>query len=77
MLSEYTSNSKSQWKEVVNKYYIENAMVDPTLAITLTDNWIQFNIRYIVDYKNRRSTRHILNNKILDLKVDIANKPLT
>lgn len=66
VLSEYTSNSKSQWKDVVNKYYIEDAMVDPTLAITLTENWIQFNIRYIVDYKNRRSTRHILNNKILE-----------
>lgn len=64
ILSEYTTNSKSQWKEVVNKYYIEDAMVDPTLAITLTDNWIQFNLRYIVDYKKRRLTKHTLNDKI-------------
>ncbi|WNH12636.1 mechanosensitive ion channel family protein [Thalassobellus suaedae] len=63
-LSEYTSKSKAQWKEVVNKYYIEDAIVDPTLAITLTDNWIQFNLRYIVDYKKRRHTKHILNDKI-------------
>jgi len=63
-LSEYTINSKSQWKDVVNKYYIEDALVDPTLAITLTDNWIQFNLRYIVDYKKRRATKHILNDKI-------------
>lgn len=63
-LSEFTSNSKTQWKDVVNKYYIENAIVDPTLAITLTDNWIQFNLRYIVDYKKRRSTKHILNDHI-------------
>nr|WP_166965374.1 mechanosensitive ion channel domain-containing protein [Yeosuana marina] len=64
-LSDYTANSKSQWKDIVNKYYIEDAVVDPTLAITLTDNWIQFNLRYIVDYKKRRSTKHVLNNKIL------------
>jgi len=64
VLSDYTSNSKSQWKEVVNKYYIEDAQVDPTLAITLTDNWIQFNLRYIVDYRKRRSTKHILNDEI-------------
>ncbi|WP_423856420.1 mechanosensitive ion channel family protein [Yeosuana marina] len=64
-LSDYTANSKSQWKDIVNKYYIEDAIVDPTLAITLTDNWIQFNLRYIVDYKKRRSTKHVLNNKIL------------
>jgi small-conductance mechanosensitive channel len=63
-LSEYTSNSKAQWREIVNKYYIEDAIVDPTLAITLTDNWIQFNLRYIVDYKKRRITKHLLNDAI-------------
>lgn len=61
-LSEYTANSKAEWREVVKKYYIEDAIVDPTLAITLTDNWIQFNLRYIVDYKKRRSTKHMLND---------------
>ena len=63
-LSEYTVNSKSQWQSIVNKYYIEDAILDPSLAITLTDNWIQFNLRYIVDYKKRRSTKHILNDQI-------------
>jgi small-conductance mechanosensitive channel len=63
-LSEFTTNSKTQWKDIVNKYYIEDAMVDPTLAITLTDNWIQFNLRYIVDYKKRRFTKHELNDSI-------------
>ncbi|WP_225034644.1 mechanosensitive ion channel family protein [Winogradskyella sp. SM1960] len=63
-LSEYTANSKAQWNEVVNKFYIEDAQVDPTLAISLTDNWIQFNLRYIVDIKKRRSIKHILNDKI-------------
>ncbi|MCR8667569.1 mechanosensitive ion channel family protein [Aestuariibaculum sp. M13] len=64
ILSEYTANSKSQWQEVVNKYYIEDAQVDPTLAITLNDNWIQFNLRYIVDYKKRRLVKHMLNEEI-------------
>ena len=63
-LSEYTMNSKAQWNAVVNKYYIEDAQVDPTLAITLTDNWIQFNLRYIVDFKKRRLTKHVLHDKI-------------
>jgi small-conductance mechanosensitive channel len=63
-LSEYTKGSKSQWKDVVKKYYIEDAEVEPTLAITLTDNWAQFNLRYIVDYKKRRLTRHLLQDSI-------------
>ncbi|MEZ4805065.1 MAG: mechanosensitive ion channel family protein [Bacteroidia bacterium] len=63
-LSEYVTASKDQWKNVVDRYYIENAIVEPTLAISMTDNWIQFNLRYIVDYKKRRYTKHILNELI-------------
>tara|TARA_R110002033_G_scaffold23563_4_gene55607 strand:- start:3686 stop:4606 length:921 start_codon:yes stop_codon:yes gene_type:complete len=63
-LSEFVSDSVSKWKEVVDKYYIENAQVEPSLAIRMTDNWIEFNLRYIVDYKKRRITKHILNELI-------------
>ncbi len=63
-LSDYVAQSRKQWQEVVHKYYIENAEVDPTLAVSLTDNWVSFNLRYIVDYRKRRSTKHRLNEKI-------------
>ena len=63
-LSDYVAASVSKWKDVVSKYYIEDALVEPTLAITMTDNWAQFNLRYIVDYKKRRSTKHTLNERI-------------
>lgn len=63
-LSEYVTESISKWNEIVDKYYIENAQVAPSLAIKLTDNWVEFNIRYIVDYKKRRLTKHILNELI-------------
>lgn len=64
VLAEYTAQSRLQWETVVSKYYIENAVVDPTLAIKLTDNWIQFNLRYIVDYRKRRYTMNLLQEKI-------------
>lgn len=63
-LSEYVNDSVAEWKNVVEKYYIEDAQVEPTLAITMTDNWIQFNLRYIVDYKKRRYIKNILNEEI-------------
>ncbi|MDN3493229.1 hypothetical protein [Winogradskyella bathintestinalis] len=50
--------------DVVKKYYIEDAQVEPTLAISLTDNWIKFNLRYIVDFKKRRHTKHLLSDAI-------------
>ena len=63
-LSAYVTASIDRWKKVVDRYYIEDAVVEPTLALTMTDNWVQFNLRYIVDYKKRRYTKHLLNDLI-------------
>ena len=64
VLSEYTVESKKQWESIVRKYYVEDAIVDPTLVITLTDNWITYNLRYIVNYRKRRITKHLLHDSI-------------
>jgi len=63
-LSEYANQAREEWKHVVNKYYIENAEINPTLAITLNDNWVELNLRFIVDYKKRRATKSLLNEEI-------------
>ena len=57
LLSDYTQNSISKWQEMVERYYIENAKLEPTLAISITDNWVTINLRYITDYKLRRATK--------------------
>lgn len=81
-LSDYVEQSIAKWKNVVDKYYIENAEVAPTLAITMNDNWINFNLRYIVDYKKRRGTKHLLNERIgkavfvTEGKVELASTTL-
>lgn len=60
LLSDYTERSKAKWGEMVERYYIENATLEPTIALKLTDNWVTLNVRYITDYKLRRSTKHNL-----------------
>lgn len=81
-LAGFVEDSLANWKEVVSKYYIEDATVEPTLAITLNDNWVHFNLRYIVDYKQRRLTKHLLNEEIAKRieetngKVQLASTPL-
>ena len=59
-LSDYANFAKAHWKQMVKKYLIENAHVEPTLTIKLTDNWVEFNLRYVVDYKKRRITKNQL-----------------
>ena len=63
-LSDFVTQSKANWDRIVKKYYIEDAEVKPTLAISMTDNWVQFNLRYIVDYKKRRITKNILHERL-------------
>ena len=81
-LSEYAKNSKAKWEEMVERYYIEDATIEPTIAIRLTDNWIELNLRYITDYKKRRVTRNQLYESIeravmnSDAKVILASTTL-
>lgn len=64
LLSDYSQKSKTKWQEMVERYYIENATIEPTIAVNLTDNWIALNLRYITDYKLRRDTRNKLFSNI-------------
>lgn len=74
LLSEYTKNSMAKWEEMVERYYIENAKLEPTLAVGLTDNWIALNLRYITDYKLRRATKHKLFEHIQQSILDTKGK---
>lgn len=64
ILGEYTNSSKSSWANIVEKYSVENAKADPDVSYILTDNWIEFELRYIVDYKKRRHIKYILSREI-------------
>ncbi len=66
LLGEYAKEAKTAWKDLVARYRIENASVDPMVTIVANDNWIEYTIRYVVDYKKRRSTKDELFSRILD-----------
>ena len=51
---------------MVEKFNIEEARVQPMVTLLVNDNWLEFTIRYVVDYKARRSTRDALFTRILD-----------
>lgn len=66
VVGDYTKKSKSTWENMVLKYRIENATTQPMVTLVLTDNWVEYTIRYITDYKARRSTRDAIFTKILN-----------
>jgi small-conductance mechanosensitive channel len=62
----YTAESKKTWEKMQGKFLIENASVDPSVTLRFDENWITFTIRFIVDYKKRRSTKDLLFTRILE-----------
>jgi small-conductance mechanosensitive channel len=79
---EYTIAARDAWKEMVNKYLVEDAKVDPMVFLIVNDNWMEFTVRYVVDYKKRRITKDQLFTQILeeidktDGRVSIASTTL-
>lgn len=66
IVGDYVAFAQEPWKEMVKKYRIENARVDPMVTITFDENWIEFTLRYVVDYKLRRVTKDKIFMRILD-----------
>ncbi|MCO5297360.1 MAG: mechanosensitive ion channel family protein [Fimbriimonadaceae bacterium] len=65
-VGEFARNAKGGWKTLSRSYLIEEAQVEPMITMVANDNWMEFTIRYVVDYKLRRTTRDRLYTKILD-----------
>jgi small-conductance mechanosensitive channel len=72
VVGEHGKKAKEQWKLVVRKYLIEDATTAPMISMKANDNWVEFTLRYIVDYKLRRTTQTQLFQKILK-ELDATN----
>lgn len=60
-----TENSRIQWEFMQNKYRLETAQTEPMVSLIANDNWVEFTLRYVVDFKKRRLTKTALFTQIL------------
>lgn len=51
---------------LVKKYMLEQLGVEPVVTMNANDNWIEYTVRYVVDYRKRRRTKDQLFERILD-----------
>ncbi len=63
---DYAEEARVAWRGMVAKFRIEDASVEPLVTLVANDNWMEFTLRYVVDYKRRRFTRDRLFSRILD-----------
>ena len=66
VVGDYTQSAKARWQELVRSYRIEDARVEPQVTLIANDNWVEFTLRYVVDYRKRRSTKDALFTSILE-----------
>lgn len=57
VVGEYEKQSKQDWGHMVQKFMIEDARVDHFISMSVDGNGVSFTLRYITDFKSRRSTK--------------------
>ena len=66
VLVDYGAQVKDSWLKMVRQYRVEEADVEPMITLRATDNWIEFTVRYVVDYRKRRWMKDYLFTRILE-----------
>ena len=66
VVGNYADYAKRVWKEIVKKYFIEEAMIDPVITLAFTDNWVELTGRFITDYRRRRDTKDKIFSRLLE-----------
>jgi len=72
-VGDFSRYSEEAWAVLTKKYMIENANVAPMISMEANENWLLFTLRYVVDYKKRRSTKNILFTKITE-QIEASDK---
>jgi small-conductance mechanosensitive channel len=65
-VGEYSQNAHIAWLKFSKQFLLEDATVEPLVSLIANDNWMEFTLRYVVDFKSRRLTKDQLFTKILD-----------
>jgi small-conductance mechanosensitive channel len=62
---EHARQLKGEWRKMTAKYMLEDARLEPMITLSMKENWTEYALRYVVDYKQRRSTKDKICVRIL------------
>ncbi len=60
VVGNYTKKAHMEWEKMMKKYILENQSTSSIVTLETTDNWVEFTLRYVVDYKKRREIKNKL-----------------
>jgi len=61
-----TLQAETEIERIGEKYYLPKKVVEPSLYVTLTDNWILLDIRYVTDTRERRILRDRITRRLME-----------
>ncbi len=61
-----TEQAEKEIEKIEEKYYLPKKTIEPAIFMTLTDNWITLNIRYVTDVRERRAVHSTLTQILLE-----------
>ena len=59
------AEAESELQHMMKNYPVHDTPVNPLIYLTLTDNWIQMTVRYVVDVRSRRGVQAKLHLELL------------
>lgn len=63
---EYGRSAEATWARLVRKYRVEHVPVAPRVSMIASTDWVEFTLRYVVEYRQRRATKDVLFTRILE-----------
>ncbi|HET6446220.1 MAG TPA: mechanosensitive ion channel domain-containing protein [candidate division Zixibacteria bacterium] len=72
LAGEYAAEAEKVWQHLMENYMIVAAQTAPTVTLVANDNWLEYTVRYVVKYTERRSMKSQLFNRIMD-EIDQTN----
>jgi small-conductance mechanosensitive channel len=66
VVTPFIETARPAWAAMEQRFAVESASLEPMVMYAFNDNWIEYRLRYVVDFKRRRSIKHQLSARILD-----------
>ena len=58
-------DARAGLQRMSERYPLHQAQVEPALYVTMTDNWVELTLRYVVDARQRRTVKAALHRELL------------
>ncbi|NNC97973.1 MAG: mechanosensitive ion channel [Gammaproteobacteria bacterium] len=65
ILKDHAKEFMPKWENLVEKYLLYNAEIEPVVTMQFDENWITYTIRYVVEFNQRRSVKNKLSEALL------------